>query len=107
MKLKIGNKYIDVKKIEGFKDKFKCMKFVLDPITTGYCLVKKRRLSTYLFCQRIDVVMTDKDDNILYMYSNLNSEKRIHYKFRVYYTYILPLNSCSNLKIGTKLKKID
>ncbi len=103
MKIKVNKKFINITKVEGFINKFKCMKFVLDPITSGFCLVKKRRLSTYFFCQKIDVIMTDKDNNILYMYPNLNSEKRIHFKRRVFYTYILPLDSCKNFNIGDKL----
>ena len=48
--------------------------------------------------------MTDKENTIIYMYPNLKSEKRIHYKRKVFNTFILPLNSCEKLKIGKKLK---
>lgn len=104
MKLRVNKKDIKVSAINGFLGRFKCMKFVLEPLkNTGFLFEKRKFLSTYFFCQNVDVVMTDKDNIIKYMYPNLGSEKRIHYKRKVYNTYILPLNTCENLKIGEKL----
>lgn len=106
MKIVIDQKKIKINTIIGFINRFKCLKFKLEPIDEGYLYPNHRRCSTYYFCQKVDIVMTDSEDNILYMYPNLKTEKRIHYKRRVYNTYILPLHSCEKLNIGEKLKII-
>ncbi len=104
MKLIINKKKINIKKVDGFFNRFKLMKFKLEKLDTGYLLTKRKYLSTYLYCQRVDVVMTDKDNKILYLYSNLKSEKIIFFKKKVYNTYILPLNTSKHLEIGKKLE---
>lgn len=107
MKIKIGKKKININIILGFINRFKCLKFKFEPITEGYLYPKHKRCSTYYFCQKVDIIMTDKENTILYMYPNLKTEKRIHYKRKVYNTYILPLNSCEKLNIGDKLQIIE
>lgn len=104
MKTKIAKKKIEINEINGFFNRYKCMKFQLETLKEGYLFKKRKFLSTYFFCQRVDVVMTDKENTIIYMYHNLKSEKRIHYKRKVFNTFILPLNSCEKLEIGKKLK---
>lgn len=104
MKLKINKNYITVNEIEGFFNRFKCMKFKLDKISEGYLLKKHNFINTYLFCQRTDIIMTDKDDKIIKMYPNLNTEKLKLGNRKVCNTYILPLGCCNNYSIGDKLK---
>ena len=78
----------------------------LDKIDFGIKIPKKKSASTYLFCQRVDICFTDKDDKILYLYENVKTEKRF-FKFKAYNVYYLPLNTCSELKIGDKLNVKD
>ncbi len=54
--------------------------------------------------QPIDVIMTDVNHKILYLYSNLKPCKIILPKKNVYYTYECPLNIASNLRIGNIFK---
>lgn len=104
MKVIINKKDIPVKILTKKWDRIKGYTWYLEPITTGLCYPKKRYFSTYFYCQMIDLVMTDKDYNILYIYKKLRSEKRIFFKRKVYYTFVLPANSCQNLVTGSKLK---
>ncbi len=102
MYLKIKNKKIEIKECIKFSDRFKSLKFVLEKIDYGLKFPNKKKASTYFFCQRIDICFTDKDDKILYLYENIKSEKRI-IKLKAKNIYYLPLDTCKNLKVGTKL----
>lgn len=104
MKLIINNKKIKLKKIDGFFNRFKLLKFNLEKLKEGYLLSKRKYLSTYLFCQRVDVIMTDKNNKIMYLYSNLKSEKFIFFKRKVSNVYILPLDTAKYLEKGKILK---
>ena len=105
MKLVINNKKINIEKIDGFFNRFKLMKFRLEKLENGFLLSKRKYLNTYLYCQKVDVVMTDKDNKILYLYSNLKSEKIIFFKKKAFNTYILPLNTSKYLKILMLINK--
>lgn len=107
MKLNIGKKKLSIRKVDGFWNRFKILKFDLYPLKEGILLENRKFLSTYFFCQKVDVVMTDCDSNILFIYKKLKSEKIIFYKRRVYNTYILPLGSCDFLGVGQKLKIVS
>ncbi len=104
MKLTINKKKINIEKIDGFFNRFKLLKFKLEKLENGYLLTKRKWLSTYLYCQKVDVIMTDKDNTILYLYPNLKSEAIIYYKRKVYNTYILPLGIANHLEKGKILK---
>ncbi len=103
MKVKIGKKTIPIDILTKKWDRFKGYMWKLDPITKGLCFPKKRYLSTYFYCQPVDVVMTDKEYHILYLYHHLRSEKRILFKRKVYYTFVLPVDSCKDLVVGDQL----
>lgn len=104
MYIKLKKKKIEIKELTTFKDRFISYKFYLEPITKGLCFPKKRWFSTYLYCQKVDIVMTNKDNKVLYIYRNFKSEKIIFFKRKVYYTYVLPAKSTESLRIGDKLK---
>ena len=104
MYIKLNGKKINIRVLTNFKERFISYKFYLEPITEGLCFPKKRWFHTYFFCQKVDIVMTDKDNKILYMYPSLKSERKIYPKNGVYYTYVFPDRSTSKLKIGDKLK---
>lgn len=103
MYLKVKKKKIEIKELTRFWDRFKGLKFVLAPIDYGVKFPKKRFVSTDFLCQKIDIILTDKENIILYMYENFKSEKHIFPKRKVYNVYFLPLNTAKFLKIGEKL----
>ncbi len=103
MYLKIGNKKIEIEVANTFWRRLKGFLFVLEPIETGLCYPHCRSIHTYMMCQPIDIVMTDKNYTILYLYSHFRSEKIIFPKKKVYYTFELPLGCCEKLKVGKKL----
>lgn len=104
MKLVINKKEIPLQVLTKHWERFKGYMWRLEPITEGLCYPKKRYFSTYFYCQKVDIIMTDKDYNILYLYPNLRSEKRIFFKRKVYYTFVLPADTIQTLKVGEKLK---
>ena len=106
MYLQVKRKKIKLIELTGFWNRFKGLKFVLEPIDYGIKFSKKRFVTTNFLCQRIDIVLTDKEDNILYLYENMKTEKYIFPKRKVYNVYFLPLNTVKNLQINTKLKII-
>ena len=103
MYLKINNKKIKILEYTKFKDRFKSFKFYLKNIDFGIKLPNKKVANTYLFCQRVDVCFTDKDDNILYLYDNVKSEKYI-IKLKAKNVYFFPKETTKYLKVGDKIK---
>lgn len=107
MYIKLQNKKVNIRNLTKFKERFISYKFYLEPIKDGLCFPKKRWFHTYLYCQKVDIIMTDKDNKILYMYPNLKSERKIFPKRKVYYTYVFPANSTKEYKVGDVLKIKD
>ena len=107
MYLQVKRKKIKLIELTKFWDRFKGLKFILEPINYGLRFPKKRFVTTNFLCQRIDIVLTDKEDNILYIYENMKTEKYIFPKRKVYNVYFLPLNTVKDLKPNTKLKIIE
>ena len=103
MHLQTKTKRIKLIEARGFWARFKGLKFVLETIDYGIRFPHKKFSTTNFLCQRIDVILTDKNDKILHMYENFGTEKYIYPKFKVYYTYFLPLNTVSNYEIGDTL----
>lgn len=52
-----------------------------------YCFPRCNSIHTFFMLQKIDVVMTDKNHTILYMYQNVKPNHIILPKKNVYYTY--------------------
>lgn len=103
----INKKKIKVKECTGFFNRLKGFMFKLDSIEEGLRFSKCRSIHTYFLFQNIDVIMTDKEHNIIKLYPNLTSERIILPKRKVYYTYELPVGSIQNLEIKDKLKVIE
>lgn len=72
-------------------------------INYGLCFPKCNSIHTFFMKESIDVIMTDKDYNILYIFNNLKPNKIILPKKNVYYTFELPINKF-DLNINEKLK---
>ena len=69
----------------------------------GLCFPNCNSIHTFFMKESIDVIMTDKDYNILYIFNNLKPNKIILPKKNVYYTFEIPVNKL-NLKINEKLQ---
>ena len=67
---------IEIKTLTKFKDRLKSFRFYLKDINYGLCFPKKKMLNTYFFCQRVDIIVTDKENNILAVYHDLKTEKK-------------------------------
>lgn len=88
-----------------FKDRLLGLMFKKQKIDFGICFPKCNAIHTFFMFQSIDVVMTDINHKILYIYPNLKPWKIILPKKNVYYTYELPLGSTQNLKVNQTFKK--
>ena len=106
MKIKINRKNINIIEFNSLFQKFKGLKFYLKPINNIYRF-KSHYANTYFLCQRVDIVMTDNLNNILYIYKNVKTEKLILFKRKVKYVYFLPIGYSNNLKLNTKLNIIE
>ena len=62
--------------------------------------IKTNSIHTFFMKENIDIVITDKDNNVLYIINNLDKNKII-IKPNVYYTYEFPNNF-----IDKNIKKI-
>ena len=61
-------------------------------------------IHTFFMKINIDVVLTDKDNIILYIYRSLKPFRIILPKHGVKYTYEMPTNYIKNIKVGNKLE---
>lgn len=88
-----------------FRKRLIGLMFKKDKIDYGLCFPKCNSIHTFFMLQPIDVVMTDINHNIKYIYSNYKPFKIILPKKGVYYTYELPVFSSKNLKVNDKFLK--
>ena len=98
--MKINN--IEIKDYYKFKDKFKGLIFKKS-INYGIRL-RCNGIHTFFMKEHIDVILTNKENKILYIIKNLKPNKIIFPKKNVYYTYELPINNIRNLKVGDIIK---
>ena len=89
MKVKVANTFL--KKLKGLMFK-KNFDYILKFETNG--------IHTFFMKVNIDVILTDKNNKILYIYRNLKPNKLILPKIKVKYTYEMPVNYIKNIKIG-------
>lgn len=89
MKLVIDNEKISLKYATSFKDRLLGFMFKKN-INYCLCFPKCNSIHTFFMLSKIDVVMTDKDNNILYTFYGLKPWKVILPKRGVYYTYEFP-----------------
>lgn len=103
MKLIINKKKLNIVEKNSFFEKLKGIKFVLEPIKDAYRF-KSHYANTYFLFQRVDIIMTDENNKVLYIYPNCKTEKLIFPKFNVKYVYFLPLETTKDLEINQILK---
>ena len=92
MKLIIDNKSIPIKKCISFKDKLFGLMFKKN-INYGICLKRCSSIHTFFMKEKIDVIMTDKNYKVIYVYNNIKPYRIILPKKKVYYTFELPSNT--------------
>lgn len=102
LKLK-NNRKIEVIEFTGFWERLRGLKFSFDELDYVIKFPKKKLVSTIFHCQKIDIVMTGNDNKILYLYSNVKSEKYFLPKFKVRDMYFLPLGTAKEFKVGDAL----
>lgn len=101
MYLFINNKNILLKEAKTFKEKFMGL---MGKTNIDYALLfRNNGIHTFFMKEDIDVVLTDKNYNISYIYKSVKKNKIILPKKGVYYTFELPKNSTKKLCIGDKL----
>jgi uncharacterized protein len=105
MYLLINNKKVKYKVCLSFADRLIGLMFKKN-IYQGLCFPNCNSIHTFFMICNIDVIMTDKNNNILYIYKDLQPNKIILPKKNVYYTYELPGSCLNNLKIGDKIEKV-
>ena len=98
--MKINN--IEIKEYKTFKNKFKGLMFKKN---FNYGIkMKCNGIHTFFMKENIDIILTNKKGEILYIIENLKPNRIVLPKKNVYYTYEMPINSTKNLKIGSNLK---
>lgn len=75
----------------------------------NYCLFFKKcnSIHTFFMKENIDVIMTDKNNKILFIKKNMKKNRIILPKKGVYNTYEFPANFIKDLKINDQLKIRD
>ena len=96
------NQKLDIKICNNFFNRFLGFMFKKN-INCGLCFPKCNSIHTFFMKESIDVIMTDKNYNILYIFNNLKPNKIILPKKNVYYTFELPINKFK-FKINEKLQ---
>ena len=97
MYIKVNNKKIEIKDCIKFIDRFKSLKFVLPTIDYGIRISKKKKISTYFFCQNVDICVTNKNNEIIGLFENVKSEEK-KIMFKAYHIYYLPLGTIKYLE---------
>ncbi len=87
MYVEFKSQKIPILECTSFKDRLIGMMFKRKKQEQIYCFPKCNSIHTFFMFQSIDIIMTDKHNNILYTYENLKPNKLILPKKNVYYTY--------------------
>jgi len=103
MYLKLKDKIIPVHELTKFWERFKGLKFVFQKIDYGVKFPKRHGFTTNFLCQPVDIILTDKKEKIIKLYSNFKTEKYIIPRLKVYNVYLFPLGTAKNFKIGDHL----
>ena len=102
MRIMKDKKRIEVKYCNSFFDRFKGFMFTKN-INKCLCFPKCNSIHTIFMLKPIDVIMTDKNYNILYIFKSVKPYKIILPKKNVYYTFELPINKFK-FKINERIK---
>ena len=101
MKLVINEKEIELTECTTFYTRLKGFMFTKN-INYGLCFPKCNSIHTIFMFKPIDVIMTDKDYKVLYIFKNVKPYRIILPKKNVYYTFEFPINKL-DFKINEKI----
>ena len=94
MKLRFDNKEIELKEANNFFNKLLGLMFKKN---FNFCLrLKCNGIHTFFMKENIDLILTDKNNNIIYIYQNFNKNRILLPKKNVFYTYELPAGTINN-----------
>lgn len=102
MNLIYDNKKIEIFECSSFFTRLKGFMFQKN-IKYALLFNKCNSIHTFFMKSNIDVILCDKNNNILYYYKNLPKNRIILPKKKVYKTIELPVNFF-NIKINTKVR---
>ena len=102
MKLTYENKSITIYECKSYFSRLKGFMFCKD-IKHALLFDRCNSIHTFFMKSNIDVIMCDKDNNVLYYYSNLGRNKIIWPKKKATKTIELPVNYF-NIEVGDKIK---
>lgn len=100
--IEYNNQKYEVKMCTNILNRFKGFMFKKN-INQILCFPKCNSIHTFFMLKSIDVIMTDKEGNILYIFKNLKPWKIILPKKNIYYTFELKPNYI-NFKLNEKIK---
>ena len=102
MKIVYGDKSIKIIECRSFFSRLKGFMFKRN---IDYALLFNRcnSIHTFFMKENIDVIMCDKDNNIIYYFNNLSKNKIIWPKRKVYKTIELPVNYFE-IELNRKIK---
>ena len=103
MYIKVKNRKIPLEEANTFWERLKGLKFVLGPLKYGVRFPNKKSSNTNFLFEKIDVILTDKDEKILYLIECLGTEKKVRRKKGVCNTYFVPRETVKDLKVGETL----
>lgn len=98
MKINVKQLDIDIKECKSLYSRTIGFMFKKKKITSALLFNNCNAIHTFFMYQPIDVVMTDKDDNILFQYSKLKPNKIIWPKKGVYKTFEFPTGTIEKIK---------
>ena len=101
MKLSDGKKELELINCKSFYKRLKGFMFEKN-INKALLFDRCNSIHTFFMKEDIDVIMIDKENNIVYFKENLK-KNRILIKKKAYHTIELPHNSIKNININDKL----
>lgn len=104
MYLFVNKKKIEIIDCLSFSSRLMGFMFQKDKIITGKRFPKCNSIHTFFMKQKIDVIMTDKNNKIVKIFRNLKSNRIIFPQKNVYYTYELPLEVSTVYKVNDILE---
>jgi uncharacterized membrane protein (UPF0127 family) len=98
MRIVINNQEFNVDKADSFKKRLFGLMGKKN-IQKGLFFPKTSSIHTFFMKENIDIIMLDKDYNVVYYEKNLKKNKII-IKKKAYHTIELPSNSIKTIKLG-------
>ena len=104
MYLCYNNQKIELCCQDGFKNRLMGIMFKKDKLNKALYFKRCNSIHTFFCKQDIAVIMTYKDDRIIYFNNKVRPNKVI-IKLKAYNTYELPVGYFKKLKVNTYLRK--